>query len=85
MESLLSSSQDSLIHGLDFSISSNTAQYVEDRSERQWMASNNYFSSTGVRTMRFNIAGIELVDLSSLVMVGILHNDDATNALYPLT
>ena len=67
MESLLSSSQDNLIHGLDFSISSNTASYVEDRSERQWMASSNYFSSSGVRTIRINVAGNEFVDLSSLL------------------
>ena len=85
MESLLSSSQDNLVHGLGFSIPSHTVSYVEERSERQLMASSNYFSPTGVRTMRFNIAGNEFVDLSSLVMVGILHNDDATHALYPLT
>ena len=85
MESLLSSSQDNLIHGLDFSISSNTASYVEERSERQWMASSNYFSPSGVRTIRINVAGNNFVDLSSLILVGKLHNDDGTNALHPLT
>ena len=85
MESLLNQSQDSLIHGLDFSISSNTAQYVEERSERNWLANSNYFSPTGVRTIRVNIADNSFVDLSSLVLVGILHNDDGANALLPLT
>ena len=69
MESLLSSSQDNLIHGLDFSISSNTASYVEERSERQWMASSNFFSPSGVRVIRVNVAGNDFVDLSSLVLV----------------
>ena len=85
MESLLNQSQDSLIHGLDFSISSNTAQYVEERSERNWLANSNYFSPTGVRTIRVNIADNSFVDLSSLTLVGILHNDDVTNVLTPLT
>ena len=85
MESLLSSSQDNLIHGLDFSISSNTASYVEDRSERQWMASSNYVSPSGVRTIRINVAGNNMVDLSSLLLVGTLHNDDTTKVLAPLT
>ena len=85
MESLLSSSQDNLIHGLDFSISSNTAPYVEERSERQWMASSNYFSPSGVRTIRINVAGNNFVDISSLLLVGKLHNDDGSNQLTPLT
>ena len=85
MESLLSTSQDNLIGGLDFSISSNTASYVEDRSESSWMASSNYFSPTGVRTIRVNIAGNTFCDLSSLILVGILHNDDGANTLQPLT
>ena len=85
MESLLSSSQDNLIHGLDVSISSNTASYVEERSERQWMASSNYFSPSGVRTIRINVAVNKCVDLSSLILVGKLHNDDGTKALHPLT
>ena len=85
MESLLSSSQDNLIHGLDFSISSNTASYVEERSERQFMASSNHFSPSGVRTIRINVAGNEFIDLSSLLLVGMLHNDDGTHALQPLT
>ena len=85
MESLLSSSQDNLIHGLDFSISSNTASYVEERSERQWMASSNHFSLAGVRTIRINCAGNEFVDLSSLLLVGVLHNDSTTEHLHPLT
>ena len=85
MESLLNQSQDSLIHGLDFSISSNTAQYVEERSERNWLANNNFFSPAGVRTIRVNIADNSFVDLSSLVLVGILKNDNATQPLDPLT
>ena len=85
MESLLNQSQDSLIHGLDFSISSNTAQYVEERSERNWLANSNLFSPTGVRTIRVNIADNSFVDLSSLVLVGILHNDSADKVLTPLT
>ena len=85
MESLLSSSQDNLIHGLDFNISSNTASYVEERSERQFMASSNHFSPSGVRTIRINVAGNEFIDLSSLLLVGMLHNDDGTHALQPLT
>ena len=80
----MSSSQDSLIHGLDFSIGSNTAQYVEDRSERAWMASSNYFSAGGVRTIRVNVAGNEFVDLSSLVLVGTLKNDNLNSTLNPL-
>ena len=85
MESLLSSSQDNLIHGLDFSISSNTASYVEERSERQFMASSNHFSPAGVKTIRINVAGNEFIDLSSILLVGNFHNDSATNVLQPLT
>ena len=85
MESLLNQSQDSLIHGLDFSISSNTAQYVEERSERNWLANSNFFSPTGVKTIRVNIADNSFVDLSSLVLVGVLHNDSGANVLTPLT
>ena len=85
MESLLNQSQDSLIHGLDFSISSNTAQYVEERSERNWLANAQLFSPTGVRTIRVNIADNSFVDLSSLVLVGVLHNGDAAKVLSPLT
>ena len=85
MESLLNQSQDSLIHGLDFSISSNTAQYVEERSERNWLANSNYFSPGGVRTIRVNIADNCFVDFSSLVLVGVLHNDHGTHTLTPLT
>ena len=85
MEPLLNQSQGSLIHGFDFSISSNSAQYVEERSERNWLANSNYFRPTGVRTIRVNIADNSFVDLSSLVLVGILHNDDATKVLTPLT
>ena len=85
MESLLNQSQDSLIHGLDFSISSNTAQYVEERSERNWLANAQLFSPAGVRTIRVNIADNSFVDLSSLVLVGVLHNGDAANVLSPLT
>ena len=84
MESLLSSSQDNLIHGLDFSISSNTASYVEERSERQFMASCNLFSPAGVKTIRINVAGNEFIDLSSILLVGNLHNDSATHVLRPL-
>ena len=83
MESLLNQSQDSLIHGLDFSISSNSAQYVEERSERNWLANSNYFSPTGVRTIRVNIADNSFVDLSPFVLVGILHNDDGAKVLSP--
>ena len=85
MEYVLSTSQDNLIGGVDFSISSNTASYVEDRSESSWMASSNYFRPTGVRTIRVNIAGNTFCDLSSLIVVGILHNDDGANTLQPLT
>ena len=85
MESLLNQSQDSLIHGLDFSISSNTAQYVEERSERNWLANAQLFSPAGVRTIRVNIADNSFVDLSSLVLVGVLHNGDAAKVLSPLT
>ena len=85
MESLLNQSQDSLIHGLDFSISSNTAQYVEERSERNWLANAPLFSPAGVRTIRVNIADNSFEDLSSLVLVGILKNDDAAKTLDPLT
>ena len=69
MESLLSSAQDNLIHGLDFSISSNTASYVEERPERQWMASTNHFSPSGVRVIRTNVGGNEFMDLPSLILV----------------
>ena len=85
MESLWSSSQDNLIHGLDFSISSNTASYVEERSERQFMASSNHFSPAGVKTIRINVAGNEFIDLSSILLVGNLHNDSANLVLRPLT
>ena len=85
MESLLNQSQDSLIHGLDFSISSNTAQYVEERSERNWLANAQLFSPAGVRTIRVNIADNSFVDLSSLVLVGVLKNDNAAQPMDPLT
>ena len=85
MESLLNQSQDSLIHGLDLSIISNTAQYVEEICERNWLANNNYFNPGGVRTIRVNIADNCFVDLSSLVLVGVLHNDHATHTWTPLT
>ena len=85
MESLLNQSQDSLIHGLDFSISSNTAQYVEERSERNWLANAPLFSPTGVRTIRVNIADNSFVDLSSLVLVGVLKNGNAAQPMDPLT
>ena len=85
MESLLNQSQGSLIHGLDFSISSNTAQYVEERSERNWLANAQLFSPAGVQTIRVNIADNSFVDLSSLVLVGVLKNDNAAQPLDPLT
>ena len=85
MESLLSQSQDNLIHGLDFSISSNTASYVEERSEQTWFPSGNFFSPNGVRTIRVRVSGNSFVDLSSLVLVGKLTNDVGNHPLKPLT
>ena len=83
MEAVLSSSNtDNLIHGLDFSLNQNTASYVEDRSESSWLASSNYFSPTGVRTIRVNVSGNTFVDLSTMVLTGVLHND-GTGALHP--
>ena len=49
------------------------------------MASSNHFSPSGVRTIRINVAGNEFIDLSSLLLVGNLHNDDQALALQPLT
>ena len=83
MEAVLSSSNaDNLIHGLDFSLNQNTTSYVEERSESMWFASSNYFSLTGVRTIRVNVAGNTFVDLSTMVLTGVLHND-GTGALQP--
>ena len=85
MENLLSQSQDNLIHGLDFSVSSNTASYVESRSEVTWFPSGNYFSPNGVRTIRVSVSGNSFIDLYYLLLVGNLHNDVPNHNLKPLT
>ena len=72
MEAALSSSNtDNLINGLDFSLNQNTASYVEDRPESTWFASSNYFSPTGVRATRANVAGNTFEDLTTMVVTGI--------------
>ena len=49
------------------------------------MASSHYFSPSGVRTIRKNVARNEFVDLPSLMLVENLHNDHQAHALQPLT
>ena len=70
---------------MDFNTGSNSATFVEDRSEIQWHASPYYFSPTGERTIRVNIAGNSCVDLSTLVLMFTLYNDGAVNVMLCLT
>ena len=85
MENLLSQSQDNGIHGLDFPSRSNTAPYVEDRSEQTWFPSGSSFNPNGVNTLRVSSCGPHIVDLSSSVLVGTWNNGVATHQLKPLT
>ena len=85
MESLLSQSQDNLIGGLDFSSSSNTASYVEDRSEQNWFPSGIYFSPNGARIIRASVSGNHIVDIRSFALVGKLHNEAGNHPLKLLT
>ena len=85
MESLLSQSQDQLIHGLDYSISQNSAQQCENRSEVTWLPSGNCFSPNGVRTIRVSVTGHSFIDLYELVLVRKLHNGVPNHNLKPLT
>ena len=84
MKSLAASSQDNLIHSLDFSLSSDSASYVENRSESCFYASSNSFSPTGVKAIRIAIAASTFVDFGSAFLTFRLHNDGA-NPLLPAT
>ena len=84
MESLAASSQDNLIHSLDFSLPSDSASYVENRSESCFYASSNSFSPTGVKAIRIAVAASTFVDLGSAYLTFRLHND-GTDPLLPLT
>jgi hypothetical protein len=75
MESLAASSQDNLIHSLDFSLSPDSASYVENRSESCFYASSNSFSPNGVKAIRIAVAASTFVDLGSAYLTFRLHND----------
>ena len=84
MESLAASTQDNLIHSLDFSLSPDSASYVENRSESCFYASSNSFSPNGVKAIRIAVAASTFVDLGSAYLTFRLHNDGA-NPLLPST
>lgn len=65
MESLAASSQDKLIHSLEFSLSPDIASYVEQRPDSCFYASSNSFSPTGVKAIRIAVAASTLVDSGS--------------------
>ena len=85
MESLVQSSEDSLIHMLNFK-NPNTASFVTDRHEASWAASgsNIYDGDLGVKTLRFNITGQTFSDPASLMIQFKVRSKIATN-LKPLT
>ena len=84
MESLAASTQDNLIHSLDFSLSPDSASYVENRSESCFYASSNSFSPNGVKAIRIAVAASTFVDLGSAYLTFRLHNDGA-DPLLPAT
>ena len=64
---------------------SEIAPYAERRIEIQVFPSGgNHFSSTGVRTLTFNISGTAHADFSTLMKMNV-KNDSTTHALLPNT
>lgn len=84
MESLAASSQDNMIHSLDFSLSPDSASYVEQRSETCFYASSNSFSPNGLKAIRIAVAASTFVDLGSAYLTFRLHNNGA-DPLLPAT
>ena len=69
---------------LDFRLKDDSASYVVDRQEISYFAPSNYYSPTGVKVIRFSLAGTGFLDLSSLVFSALFSNDDSSKALVPL-
>ncbi len=85
MESIVQSSNDSLIHMLNFK-SPDTASFVTDRHEANWAASgsNIYDSDLGVKTIRLNLTGQTFFDPGSLMIQFKVRSKIASD-LKPLT
>ncbi len=85
MESIVQSSNDSLIHMLNFR-SPDTASFVVDRHEANWAASgsNIYDSDLGVKTIRLNLTGQTFFDPGSLMIQFKVRSKIASD-LKPLT
>ena len=87
MESQIAASEEHhLIEGLRFGLGP-VSRYVVDRRMSSWNpGSGNTFSSRGIRTIRFTLAGSnEWLVPDSVRLAFTVVNDDATNALIPYT
>ncbi len=85
MEAIVQSSEDSLIHMLDFK-NPNSASFVTDRHESSWAASgsNTYDGDQGVKTLRLNLTGQGWLDPASLMLQFKVRSKIGTD-LKPLT
>ena len=87
LESHVASAEDFLIQGLDFRISPGTSQYVVDkRSVTMQPQSGNYFSSQGLRLIRFTLAGTtDWLIPDSLRLSFVVNNLDTADPIQPVT
>ena len=84
LESSISAAEVGPIAGLQFQLPK-VSSYVTSRTESYFVPSGNNFAPGGVRTMRVNASGNGFADLSSAVLEFTVRNDDATQALRPIT
>ena len=61
-----------------------SAQYMKKREDFFWSGAAQSYASSGIRTMRINIAGQGVLDCSSLVLECDVHNVSTNDALKPL-
>ena len=68
MESILSASESHILEALDYR-ANKISPYAERRNEIQIHPSGGiFFSSSGVRTLTFNISGVGYADFSTLML-----------------
>jgi hypothetical protein len=85
MESLVASSETHLLGSLDFR-PSKTGAYVTDRKSVQiHPGSGNHFSPTGIRTLRFTLAGSDWLVPESLRIGFTCRNENQNLALQPVS
>ena len=84
MEAITAAQSDHLVASLDFRLKDDSASYVVDRQEISYFAPSNFYSPSGVKVLRFSLAGTGFLDLSSLVFSALFTNDDSSKALVPL-